>query len=516
MPDAPRDHRFHPRRQLVPVQRPSFDPSPVAVAAYLSAQLHPAQQLDGKERVAGGAPVEHGAEFAAQLVGFTVDQRGHEGGPFALHQIDLNVAHGGLQFANHVQQGVGLTLPAETGLFRAIGTYEQDLATRYSPRQVKEQVNRARVDPLHVVEDQQQGPALSQGAEGLRQLIKQSRLLHAQLGRSLLQLLQQPFETFQPVQSDPAMRVGQGQQRPAGQEAVDQIRALLDQGVDHSGQPLPQPPAGFGADHPGGDGRLHFARQHPGDGQKRKVGVALTGKGAALAPGDQQLRVSGQRAAGELDQQRRFAVARLAGHETDAPPAAGCPRQRIAQRFQLLVAGHEQGGLGHSGLLGGEVGGQPTGWAVLPAGRFGKLGDGEGEGGTAVPDLLNQADGLRLGVNPQLLGEGLAACFVLGQGGAALAAQCQEPHQVAMGRFFPRFEFNPAPGEIRGGRHIAQLGVRQRQAADGLQQLEPEVLARCYQPLFERRAGKRQAFQKITPVERHGLLQPGDSGLIGQ
>ncbi|MEA3376669.1 MAG: hypothetical protein U9R72_10805 [Chloroflexota bacterium] len=292
----------------------------------------------------------------------------------------MNLAQVPLELADDAQEGMGLGPAAEGGVLGAVGAQEEDPPAPHLPRQVEEEVDGAKIDPLGVVDDEDEGAALGEGRKDAGELLEERGLPDADLGRAAGRRLDQGLELLQPLGPDAAVKPGQREQVPAGDEPVDQVGPVVEELVDGGGERLPDAPAVLRADAAGEHGPLPLAAEHAGDVEEREVGVALAGEGIALPPAQKEPGVVGEGAAGELGQEGGLAAARFPGDELDGAAAGGGPREGPGEGLQLGLAVDEEGRLAGTRGFRGDGSEQRGGRRGLQAAPVG----GRGEGGEGV------------------------------------------------------------------------------------------------------------------------------------
>jgi len=105
------------------------------------------------------------------------------------------------------------------------------------------------------------------------------------------------------------------------------------------------------------------------------------------------------------------------------------------------------------------------------------------------------------GLDAQVLGQGAAAGLVLGQGRAALPAQGQEPHELALALLAPGVQLHLTPGMGQGAGELAAALVGGGQAVQGVEDLAVQLLAAGGDPVLKRGAiFDGQALQKGAAV----------------
>ena len=219
--------------------------------------------------------------------------------------------------------------------------------------------------------------------------------------------------------------------------------------------------------------------QGPGEAGDHAVGRFLRAGGRRS-----RVRHEDDLAAARGDLHRQPGLAGPAGPDQGHQPAGRVVEQPV-QPDQLVVAADQAGE--RPGRAGGRR--RDRGSAEL----------GEPAGGR---DLVAQGHGGRRRRDPQLLPQQVAAGFVLGQGGTAVAAPGQEPHQRPVGLLLQRFEREHPAAHLDAGVRVV---LRSRPPHGPFQQGEhvrPVRGAAGRQPLVEDRgAGHAEAGQELTAAE---------------
>jgi len=99
--------------------------------------------------------------------------------------------------------------------------------------------------------------------------------------------------------------------------------------------------------------------------------------------------------------------------------------------------------------------------------------------------LLVEGGGFGLGVDAQFVGEELFADLELGQGSAALSAQREEAHQLALAVLAPGVQLHQPPGVGQAALVIAAALIVGSQALQGLHSAAMEMLAAQRDPLLK-------------------------------
>lgn len=124
-----------------------------------------------------GLPEQGSAERLHQFVGLGVHQGVEESPVASLPQRHLDVAEGAPHLVDHRLQGVASTLPAQGHLGRAVETQDQDPAPLQGATKLEEEVQRAHVGPLEVVQHQQERTCPGHGLERPDELEEEGREL---------------------------------------------------------------------------------------------------------------------------------------------------------------------------------------------------------------------------------------------------------------------------------------------------------------------------------------------------
>ena len=246
--DAPADDRLHTDWQRFPVNDAILRPAPKLVLNESPALLHVVQQLYGKEGMTARALEQLGAEGFGQPIGFAVQQRidkcpVHLG--CRLAQADLDVAVTAHEHLQQRRERVRFCLfvavagdGARIHFTAAVAPQEQNTAAGQPHHGVEKERCGCMIDPLQVVDQQQQRLAFRKRAQELSVLLKQPALRRfLWLHRSLRQRVELNPAT---VGSD-GMREDALLQTRAGHENIDQIWALLEQHLGGVRQQCPEP-----------------------------------------------------------------------------------------------------------------------------------------------------------------------------------------------------------------------------------------------------------------------------------
>ena len=172
----------------------------------------------------------------------------------------------------------------------------------------------------------------------------------------------------------------------------------------------------LGRDGPARPSGLNVASEHLQHLAKGQVRVADAGVGVALPAGYNQVSVRRHRPPGELANQHGLAAARIAGDEGHSA-LAGQRQVKEAVQFCQFP--------------------RPSNKWCRGAGERGSGGGNHSSAQEAVANLLVQRGGLVRRLNPQFLGQQAPTGLILGQGGAAPAAQRQQAHQLPVGFLVP-------------------------------------------------------------------------------
>ena len=128
----------------------------------------------------------------------------------------------------------------------------------------------------------------------------------------------------------------------------------------------------------------------------------------------------------------------------------------------------------------------------------------------ASANLLGKLGGGGFGFHTQFVGQQAAAAFILGQSAAALAALRQQPNELAVGFFVPRFDGEQlAGGGDGGGKLVFLSGLEDEAVQGGNGRLLPLRLLHQL-PIFKfQRVGDGKPLQKGAAIEGGGLLKNG-------
>jgi hypothetical protein len=242
-------------------------------------------------------------------------------------------------------------------------------------------------------------------------------------------------------------------------------------------------------------------QRHPkgvGDVGDDQVGGLLRPCGAGADERHEHRPVAVAALAGGGGRRRQPGLADAAGADQGHQPAGGVVEQ-LVQAGQLLFPADQRGewpgqvgrgrrDLGHRRRSG--VGLRRARFLQVgpPGGRqwpVAQLGEPAGAG-----DLLAQGDGGRRRLDPQLLLQHIPAGLVLGQGGAALAAAGQEPHERTVGLLLERFQLQHAAGDLDSGGPVASVAGQLDRAVHDGEHVGPDRRAPPDQPLIEQRGAR--------------------------
>ncbi len=116
---------------------------------------------------------------------------------------------------------------------------------------------------------------------------------------------------------------------------------------------------------------------------------------------------------------------------------------------------------------------------------------------------------IRAGLHTQLVGQHLAASFVLRQGGPSLASDRQQAHHRLVGFLAPRIQLHTAPGIRQRLLEFSALLIARHQTFQCLRRLAMQLLPLEQKPLLEGcTVGQAKALQEPAAVQRRRLLQP--------
>ena len=119
-----------------------------------------------------------------------------------------------------------------------------------------------------------------------------------------------------------------------------------------------------------------------------------------------------------------------------------------------------------------------------------------------------QGSGFRLGLHAQFIRQRLPALLILADGGGALAAQCMQAHERALGWLVQRVNIEPMAGMDDGLCVVADACAAVGQPLQRLAQLAAQTLRLAHLPHVKlRRIEQREASQEIVAIERNRRLQ---------
>ncbi len=197
------DDGVHARRERVPIQIRALHPSAILIPDQGPAFLHVPEQFNGKERMSFGLAVKRFAEGTAKPVGLGVDEVIHESTGFRFADLDLDLSEIAFEFVKDRLEGMTLLSSAESDLRRPKSSEDQDPVPRNPAAQMKEQAGRAGINPLEVVQDQEQRLFLGQILKHPGVLFQEIALLEHQIRRERGFALHELLQAGQPICHSP-------------------------------------------------------------------------------------------------------------------------------------------------------------------------------------------------------------------------------------------------------------------------------------------------------------------------
>ena len=341
--DTLRNHRLHPSRQGLPVQRWSLDQLTTLVLHQIPPFLHASKKFNGKERLTAGLPVEHLSEWNPQPVRLAVQNGIHKITALSLIHVYHDVAKLALELVGNGLERMACPIPAQCDFFRAVSAHYQNPTTRQVPTQVEEQADRASIRPLQVVHNQHQWCLASQGTQHPSVLFKKVALLRACVNTVSCFAFHKFTQAGQPVR--PTRRTGHStlDQGSTRDEGVDQVRAGFHQRLGSDRKGIPQTPgviSGNGSCRPAG---FHVTGQQFQNLAEGQVRVADAGVGVAVPAGDNQVSMGILGALGEFLNKGGFAAAGFAGDEYHPPLVGKSQVEKALQFSQFTLTGDKDG-----------------------------------------------------------------------------------------------------------------------------------------------------------------------------
>ena len=288
--------------------------------------------------MAARAILELAPEVVAEPVRLGVDQRVDELpdlGRRLVTEHDEDVAVLELQFGDHVRQRMAPLGSRDGHVFGAVRADDQDPALLDPPCEVKQQAGRRLVDPVQVVENQDQRTLLRDFDQDRGDLLEHATLVCDRRGIGAGCRLpcgrRGDRATLAALSGD--QRAGLGHEPHTGQEYVNQVRRGSADHVLRDAQEFAQSPRVLARGQVDGHALVELACQHAEQLAERQVRVADARLRIARADCNEQVVVPLQRTARELDRQARLAEPRLTGYETDLSLSCDCAGKKTAQPF---------------------------------------------------------------------------------------------------------------------------------------------------------------------------------------
>lgn len=176
--NALRDDGFDASRQGVPVERRPFDPASRRISLQIASFLQAAQQFNGEEGLPFGMSEQGASKVGAQPIGFAIQERVDKLLSWHACEVHLHFAEGATELVNHWVQGMPLAVAANGHIIGSVGAENEDAAAGEASAEVKEEVDRTAVEPLEVIQHEQQGVLDSHRAHDAGVLLEDLGLLH--------------------------------------------------------------------------------------------------------------------------------------------------------------------------------------------------------------------------------------------------------------------------------------------------------------------------------------------------
>jgi hypothetical protein len=236
----------------------------------------------------------------------------------------------------------------------------------------------------------------------------------------------------------------------------------------------------------------HRERDPERGGHGRDHQVALPLGPARLGPDERDegdsVAVAAPPGGGDLHRQPRLADP--AGTDQGHQPAGWVVEQLVEARQLRPPADHRGERLR-------QVGARPARRPVLAGQRLAQRHEA-----TAAGDLVAQSQRRRRRLGRQLLAQDVAAGLELGEGGAALAAFGQEPHQRALGLLVQRLQPDKAAGDLDPSRRVPVVPDAPHRLVHQSEHRRPAGGAACHQPVVEQRgAGEPEAVEQVPAAK---------------
>ena len=252
---------------------------------------------------------------------------------------------------------MAVAVPADRDLGGAVGADDQDRGARDPPSEMQEEPGGAAVQPVQVVEDEDQGPPRRQGQQHAAVAVHQ--LILPQLGALGRRLARHHGdESRQPLRLPLDALPGAALERSGRDQRLDQLGTLLHEGRDRVRGQLPERPSVAPPEHADLSGGLDVPREQLEDLAEGVIGIAGAGQRVAAPRRDDHRLLALQGPRGELGRQGRLAAPRLAAHEEHPAPGGEGRGQALLELRELPVPADEDDLRGHLLRLLVEDGGQ--------------------------------------------------------------------------------------------------------------------------------------------------------------
>jgi hypothetical protein len=133
--------------------------------------------------MAASLRIERSAKGLIKPIWLPVKQRINKMPVLGHAEIDCRLAIDPLELINSALKWMALSLPPQSHLCRAIDPNDQHSTTLETTAKVEQQVDRAKIGPLEVVNRQKQGAPLGNGANNAGVLLEEGALLKRWIDR---------------------------------------------------------------------------------------------------------------------------------------------------------------------------------------------------------------------------------------------------------------------------------------------------------------------------------------------
>jgi hypothetical protein len=451
------------------------------------------------------------AKSLVETIGFSVEKSIDQLTTICLCQRYLGISKLPLQFVNDRRQGMAsVALCGDQGS-RSVGTDQEDAALRQTLTEIEEKACRPRIDPLQIIEEEQQRMAPGQGQKGTGGLLEQGRPRQRRRTSPVLphlaaqQLLQAAAKARilgpEPLQAK--------QQIAARKKAINQTRPLLHEGLSDDGQSLPQTVRMVMGESAARALRLNVTTQQLDRLAKRLIGVTDPGMGAAGPHRHDKILVGLHGAVRERLDKRCLPAARLSRDERDASLPVESALEEPIQPSQLATTTDTEPG--ESMVNGLERAARLTGGLQLCA--FPLLSPWHSNSDSTVADAFVEVLGSRGRLDAQLVAQRTEARTILSQRGVTAPIQREEIHQASMCALIPGLHLQVAADVPPSLSVVLSVFLVLGQEAKHSPYLPIDLLPLQEQPLLEGRAVVQgKPAEKRSAVERQSGRQIVETG----